>query len=148
MLFGLVVPGTRTYLTIGHSGGHSSGVCYKCTQNDGNLCGGYCARDADDYYHYYWLWNLDDLLAVKAGSKASHDVRPYDYGEFPTPFATGAFGGGTYDERSGLLFLTVQKADRAQGTYSNPPVVVAFSFDVPESGRSTVAPANYLLLQQ
>lgn len=145
VVYGMVVPGTRTYLTLGQSGGHQSGVCYKCTQNNGNLCGGYCANDAEDYYHYYWLWDIDDLVKVKNGLKNSYDVKPYDYGEFFTPFATNAFGGGTYDPVSGLLYLTVQKADRQQGTYSNPPVVVAFSFDLVQA--STVAPANFLLLK-
>lgn len=144
VVYGLVVPGTRTYLTIGQSGGHESGVCYKCTQNNGNLCGGYCANDAADYYHYYWLWDVNDLVAVKNGQKNSHDVQPYSHGEFPTPFATNQFGGGTYDPGTDLLYLTVQRADRLQGTYSNPPVVVAFSFEVKRN--MVVAPANYLLL--
>lgn len=148
VIYGFIVPGTRTYLTIGQSGGHSSGVCYKCTQNNGNLCGGYCANDAEDYYHYYWLWDVDDLVAVKKGQKQSYAVRPYDYGEFPTPFATNSFGGGTYDPTSKRLYLTVQKADRQQGTYSNPPVVVAFSFDLGTSESATVAPVNFLLLQE
>lgn len=143
-IYGFVVPGTRTYLTIGQSGGHNSGVCYKCTQNNGNLCGGYCANDASDYYHFYWLFDVNDLIAVKKGRKNSYDVRPYDYGEFPTPFDTNYFGGGTFDPGSNILYLTVQKADRLQGTYSNPPVVVTFSFDNTE--KQTVSPANFILL--
>jgi len=143
VVYGFVVPGTRSYLTIGESGGHESGVCYKCTQNDGNLCGGYCANDAEDYYHFYWLWDVNDLVAVKNGSKNSYDVRPYEYGEFPTPFATNSFGGGTFDPGSNTLYLTIQKADRLQGTYSNPPVVATFSF----STRPTVTPANFILLK-
>lgn len=145
VVYGFIVPGTRSYLTIGESGGHNSGVCYKCTQNNGNLCGGYCAKDAEDYYHYYWLWDINDLVAVKQGKKKSYDVRPYQYGEFPTPFATNSFGGGTFDPTSNTLYLTVQKADRLQGTYSNPPVVVSFTFN--NTIGQTVAPANFLLLR-
>ncbi len=144
-VYGFIVPGTRTYLTIGQSGGHNSGVCYKCTQNDGNLCGGYCANDADDYYHFYWLYDVNDLVAVKNGTKKSYNVRPYEYGEFPTPFDTNDFGGGTFDPASNTLYLTVQKADRLQGTYSNPPVVVTFSFDI--TREQTVAPSNFILLK-
>ncbi len=148
VVYGFIVPGTRTYLTIGQSGGHESGVCYKCTQNNSNLCGGYCANDAEDYYHYYWLWDINDMVSVKNGNKNSYDIRPYAYGEFPTPFATNSFGGGSFDPNSNTLYLTVQKADRLQGTYSNPPVVVTFSFDtsVATEGQ-VVAPANYLLLK-
>lgn len=146
-VYGFIVPGTRTYLTIGHSGGHASGVCYKCTQSDGNTCGGYCANDAEDYAHYYWLWDVNDMVAVKNGTKNSYDIRPYEYGEFPTPFATDSFGGGTFDPDSNTLYLTVQAADRDQGTYSNPPVVVTFGFAAETSRQATMAPINFLLLQ-
>jgi hypothetical protein len=144
VVYGIIVPGTRTYLTLGQSGGHASGVCYKCTQDNGNLCGGYCAPDSQDYYHYYWLWDLDDLIAVKNGEMNGFDVRPYEYGEFPTPFATNSFGGGSFDPDTGILYLTVQKADRAQGTYSNPPIVVTFSFNT--AGRVGLIPIMELLL--
>ncbi len=149
VVYGMVVPGTRTYLTIGQSGGHESGVCYKCTQNTGHLCGGYCAPDAEDYYHYYWLWDLQDLIDVKNGSKNSYDIRPYEYGEFTTPFATNNFGGGTYDPVGKLLYLSVLKADREQGTYSNPPVIVAFSFNVSDDPdpEHIETPKNLLLLK-
>jgi hypothetical protein len=89
-----------------------------------------------------------DLLAVKNGTTPAYAVRPYEYGEFPTPFATNAFGGGTFDSRSGLLYLTVQKADRLQGTYSNPPIVVAFGFAVEQGGAAATAPVNLLLLSE
>ena len=139
--YGFIAPGTRTYVTIGYSGGHASGVCYKCTQNNGNLCGGYCAADHTDYYHYYWLWDVADLLKVKNGEIQAHSVRPYQYGILPTPFSTSEIGGGTFDPISGLLYLTVQRADNQQGQYSNPPVVVAYRFDpdTPEPKRRTPA---------
>ena len=126
--YGLIVPGTRSYLTLGYSGGHASGVCYKCTQDSGHQCGGYCAPEADDYDQFYWLWDVNDLIAVRNGQLQPFEVRPYDYGPFPTPFQTSErqLGGGTFDPDSGLLYLTVQRADRAQGTYANPPVVVAY----------------------
>lgn len=125
VVYGLIVPGTRTYMTIGYSGGHESGVCYKC-----NSCGGYCARSSSDYQHYYWLFDVADLLEVKQGSRSPSSVRPYDWGEFPTPFRTREIGGGSYDQTTGLLYLTVQRADTQQGAYTNPPVVVAYSFAV------------------
>ncbi|MBN1515117.1 hypothetical protein JXA32_00970 [Candidatus Sumerlaeota bacterium] len=130
--YGLIVPGTRTYITFGYSGGHVSGVCYKCTQDDGNLCGGYCAYEADDYYQYCWLWDVNDLIKVRQGRINSYDVRPYEYGKFPTPFecSTHEIGGGAYDVESGKLYLTIQRADSEQGTYSNPPIVVVFRFEM------------------
>lgn len=129
--FGMIVPGTRTYLTLGFTGGIASGVCYKCTQTSGRLCGGYCAPDAADYSQYYWLWDVNDLARVKNGQLEPHAVRPYDYGKFSTPFqgeSPRPIGGGSYDPGSGILYLTVEGADRAQGAYSNPPVVVVYGF--------------------
>ncbi len=84
--YGVIVPGTRTYLTVGYSGGHTSGVCYKCTQSNGNLCGGYCAPDADDYYQYYWLWDLEDLVAVRNRIMQPFEVVPYHHGILNTAF--------------------------------------------------------------
>ena len=127
-VFGMIVPGTRTYLTLGHSGGHLSGVCYKCEQDDGNLCGGYCAPDSDDYYLYYWLWDVNDLLAVKEGTLESYAVRPYEYGEFEAPFGVTSLGGGSFDPQTGSLYLSFQRADREQGQYANPPVIGIYSF--------------------
>ena len=49
--YGFIVPGTRTYLTMGSSGGHNSGIGYKAKQNNGNVCGGPCAYDVNDYYN-------------------------------------------------------------------------------------------------
>ena len=130
--YGIILPGTRSYLTLGYSGGHVSGVCYKCTQSNGNLCGGYCAPDPSDYYQYYWLWDVNDLLDVKNGVINSYDVLPYAYGEFNTPFenSTKKIGGGSFDTNTNLLYLSIQKADLIQGTYANPPVIVQFGYTV------------------
>jgi len=131
-VYGFVVPGTRTYLTIGNSGGHSSGVCYKCTQDNGNLCGGYCTPVASDNYQYYWLWDLKDLIAVKNGVLEAHEVYPYDYGLFSSPFQAGSMrriGGGSFDPITGNLYLSIQKGDTEQGTYARPPVIVVYKVD-------------------
>lgn len=130
--FGVIVPNTRTYATFGFSGGHQSGVCYKCTQSNGNLCGGYCAPDANDYQQMFWFWDVNDLLKVKNGEIAAHTVRPYAHGALPTPFenAEHQIGGGSFDPASNRLFLSIQKADTAQGPYANPPVIVVYRFAI------------------
>jgi hypothetical protein len=142
-VYGFIAPGTRTYVTLGQSGGHASGVCYKCTQNNGNLCGGYCAPDAEDYYLYYWLWDVNDLLKVKAGQMNAYDVRPYEYGEFPAVFNTSSLGGGSFDPDSGMLYLTLQRADDEQGDYDNPPVVAAYIFASDPQRSPRRAPADW-----
>ncbi len=127
-VFGIIIPGTRTYATFGHSGGNESGIGYKIVQDNGKRSGGYSSRAVRDNYHYYWLWDVNDLARVKAGKMNSFDVRPYEYGIFRTPFADSShkLGGGAFDPSTGRIYLTAQKADNKQGTYANPPVVVAY----------------------
>ncbi len=140
--YGFIPPRSTTYFTIGSSGGYQSGVSYKCQPaNTESNCGGYCAQDANDKYAYFWLWDVRDFLMVKEGSMNSYDVRPYDYGEFILPFDSPQIGGGTYDPESGLLYLTLQRADRLQGTYYNPPIV-ALDAAGNESGQSLAASAR------
>lgn len=130
--YGFIVPGTRTYVTLGHSAGHDSGVCYKCVQQGKeNPCGGYCANDPNDYYTFYWLWDVEDLAAVKAGSKLPHEVRPYDYGRWDIPFASRNLGGASFDPASNRLYVTAQTADREQGSYSNPPIIMVYEVNAP-----------------
>ena len=125
---GFIPPGTRSYITFGHSGGHNSSVCYKCIP-DGRTdsCGGYCAKDPGDYYLMYWLWDVQDLVDVRNGVKVPYSLRPYDYGVFEAPFAGRSFGGGSYDPVSNRLYLTLQRADHDQGAYSNPPIILVYS---------------------
>lgn len=139
--YGFIIPGTRTYLTLGQSGGHHSGVCYKCTQDDDNLCGGYCSPEAADNYQYYWMWDVQDLIDVKNGLQEPHDVRPYDYGIFDTPFDDiyHGIGGGSFDPATGNLYLTIQKADTEQGTYARPPVVVVYGTNSVVSSVGNIA---------
>ncbi len=139
--YGMIVPGTRTYLTLGSSGGHNSGIGYKPMQNNGYECPGPCAYDADDYYNYYWLWDVNDLLDVKNGLKAPHDLRPYDYGEFNVPFQTDFLTqtpefhpifGGTFDPINNVLYLAVSDG-ASTGPFSKVPVILTYSLDAEES---------------
>lgn len=124
--YGFVVPSSSTYVTIGYSGGHQSGVCYKCTQDDGNLCGGYCTPLVADNYTYYWMWDMKDLVKVKQGEVLPSKVRPYAHGAFPVPFNTKKISGGSFDPTSKRLFLTLDRADNEQGQWSNPPVIAVY----------------------
>ncbi len=127
-VYGVIVPGTRTYATFGHSGGNESGVGYKIVQDNGRRTGGYSSYVVKDNYHYYWLWDLSDLVQVRAGEMEPHEVRPYEHGVFRTPFSDPShqLGGGAFDASTGRIYLTAQKADREQGRYANPPVVMAY----------------------
>jgi hypothetical protein len=128
--FGFIVPGTKTYLTLGSSGGHQSGIGYKIAQNNGDLCGGYCSYDAEDNYNYYWLWDLDDLVAVKNGSLSPNRIKPYESGELNLPFQRNdeliRVGGASFDPVRELLYISLLKANNTLGQYNNPPVIVAY----------------------
>jgi hypothetical protein len=133
-VYGIVVPETSTYLTIGNSGGHTSSVCYKCSQNNGSLCGGYCSPDTADYYNYYWLWNIHDMLKVKEGSINPYDPKPYDYGVLEVPYHETRhydFGGASYDPVSNRLFISLLKGDNLSalaGNYSRVPLILVYEF--------------------
>jgi hypothetical protein len=132
-VFGFIVPGTRTYVTLGQSGGHAdTGVCYKCVPiGETAECGGYCSVDPEDYSVYYWFYDVEDLVSVAEGRAAPHELRPYAHGPIEIPFDRDQIGGGAYDAASGLLYLTVQAADDGQGEYANPPVIVAYRIRTP-----------------
>lgn len=140
-VYGFVVPGTRTYMVVGHSGGMTSGVGYKITQDTGEVCGGPCAYKASDYDNFYWLFDMNDLLKVKAGKIASYSVVPYAYGRMSVPYAKNgynAFSGGTYDPAKGLLYVTLERGQVFE--YSWVPTVVAFKVNADTSGGELSAP--------
>lgn len=137
--YGFIPPGTRTYVTLGYSGGHKTGICYKCEQDNGEVCGGYCTPEVSDNYFYYWLWDLNELVNVKNGKINSYAVRPYEYGQFPTVYDSFRIGGGTFDSETGRLYLSFLKADRLQGTYRNPPIIAAYQF---ASENQPLSPQN------
>lgn len=151
--YGFIVPGTRTYFTVGASGGHNFGIGYKAKQSNGHIAGGPCAYDASDYYNYYWLWDVNDLLAVKNGTKNEYDIRPYAYGEFDVPFQydnykdTAEFHeiiGGCYDKESGLLYLTI-KNGLSISAYGYLPVIVAYKIDVPTESDQEIEQTDITL---
>tara|TARA_R110001606_G_scaffold176841_3_gene323367 strand:- start:6411 stop:8099 length:1689 start_codon:yes stop_codon:yes gene_type:complete len=125
--YGFIIPGTSTYMTIGGSGGHKSGVGYKIKQDDGHICGGYCANSASDYSSYFWLWDVKELLKVKQGLNKAYDLRPYDYGVFPTPLANkrARVGGAAFAEHSGRLYLSFPGADQLS-KYPRPPLILVY----------------------
>ncbi|MCZ6820480.1 MAG: hypothetical protein O7G31_13460 [Calditrichaeota bacterium] len=124
--YGFIIPNSRSYLTIGHSGGHNGGIGYKITQDNGNQCGGYCSRIASDNYNYYWLWDINDLVRVKEGKVSPSSVRPYAFGQLPMPFQQSGFNeisGASFDSESGRLYVSLDGA----GSGESSPVFAVFS---------------------
>ena len=127
--YGFIVPGTRSYITVGKSAGHHSGIGYKIIQNDGTRCGGPCPFDAKDYYSYYWVWDIADLIRVKHGLMQPHDMRPYAYGEWEIPLNVGKYGvsGGSFDLVSKRLILSISDGDRLN-KYARLPLFIVFDY--------------------
>ena len=128
--FGFFVPGTKTFAVLGSSAGIDSGIGYKITQTNGNLCGGYCAYDPDDQYNYYWLYNIDDII----GAEEVSEPRPYSYGKISLPFDdNGRYRviGGTVDTATNTLYISLYGAGRV-GRYDTPPLILTYSLDRPQ----------------
>ena len=122
---GFIAPGTSTFVVLGEIGGTRSGIGYKITQDDGNLCGGYCAYDADDYDNAYWLFDVHDIVAADD----VHLPHPYSYGTWSVPFDDGGSHriiGGTFDPTGATLYLALGSAGQV-GTYDRPPLILAYS---------------------
>lgn len=123
-VYAFIIPGTRTFAVFGSSGGVDSGIGYKITQDDGNLCGGYCSYAAADNYNYYWFFDLDEILA--AGEV--WQPRPYAYGRWSVPFdddGAHEIQGGAFDPVNATLYLALEGAGRV-GDYDYTPLIVVF----------------------
>ncbi len=131
--YGFIAPNSRTYVTLGKSGGHESGIGYKIQQEgeEGALCAGPCPVHVDDQYAYYWLWDVNDLIKVKNKELESHEVKPYEYGKFAIPDEIDALGigGGAFDSVNNMLYVSIPKADTLKD-YSVRPVFLAYRFDI------------------
>ena len=123
--FGFIVPGTSTFLVVGETGGTRSGIGYKIEQDNGNLCGGYCAYEHDDADNAFWLFDVNEILAADE----VHLPQPYAFGTWSVPFDAGGAHpiiGGTFDPATATLYLALEHAGRV-GTYDRPPLIVAFA---------------------
>lgn len=132
--YGFIIPGSSTYAVFGHSGGHESGIGYKITQDNGNLCGGPCPYSAGDIYNYYWLWDANDFKKVLSGDLAPHQLMPYEYGRLDLEFdstpgrsGTNLMLGASYDYEKGLMYFLIGKADTLQSEYESAPIMVVYS---------------------
>jgi hypothetical protein len=109
---GLAVPnGRRSALFIGRHG--TGAVCY----GDGSECNDpadqYKGYHAYPYVYYVWAYDLQELAAVKNGSKQAWDVKPYAMWPLNLPFADAAhmIEGAAFDPATSRLFISAGNAD-------------------------------------
>jgi hypothetical protein len=122
--YGFIVPGTELFMAVGKSGGIHSGMGYKITQTNGNVCGGQCTYDADDNYNYFWLFDINQIL----DADEPWLVQPVSYGKWSHPYDNGGSHqvlGATYNDTTSTLYLSLSNAGRI-GEYDRPPLIVAY----------------------
>ena len=122
-----ILAGTRTALYVGRTG--TGPICYGIGTNNQSIVGTmspdgavYCYDPTNDaksqhnypYQYQIWAYDLNDLAAVKAGTKQPWDVKPYGVWPFGLPFAATSMriGGIGYDASRQLLYVSQLHADR------------------------------------
>jgi hypothetical protein len=131
-----IIAGTRTVLFFGRNG--TGPFCYGNGTSDPRLVGTrgpdneiYCfdpttpakGQHAYPYQYQIWAYDLNDLAAVKAGTKQPWDVMPYGVWPFslPTPEPMVRIGGVGYDSSRQLLYVSQLLAD--QDGYGYRPII-------------------------
>lgn len=121
-------PGTRTLLFVG---GHGTGrYCYGTMQECGNdtALPDVKGPHAQPYRYQIWAYDVNDLVAVKNGQRATHSPRPY--GVWPLSGMPNSgnptIAGAGYDPETGRLYIT-------QDYYDKPRVEV---WEIKVSGQS------------
>lgn len=131
------VPGTRTIMGIGHGWIGTdidpdplNTIKYKdgvVTDIEGNSnYGGYFAYKTYNYQNRYWLWDADDLIAVRNGERPANSVRPYEFGpldNFPfcDPYRRNNLIGGAALLPDNTVAFSTQRG--AQSRFTASPTV-------------------------
>lgn len=128
--YGFIHPDKKHYVVIGNSGGHKSGIGYKITQNNGNTCGGPCAYDAKDYYNYFWLFKVEDLIKARQKNIRPHMLKPVKVGELDVPFQSKKkvrkIIGADFDFNNNRLWMLIESVDYSQSEFESAPVMVVY----------------------
>jgi hypothetical protein len=131
-----IIAGTRTALFFGRNG--IGPFCYGNGTSNQSLVGTrgpdneiYCydpttpakGQHAYPYQYQIWAYDLNDLAAVRAGTKQPWDVMPYGVlpFTFPTPEPMVRIGGVGYDSSRQLLYISQLLAD--QDGYGYRPII-------------------------
>jgi hypothetical protein len=125
--YGFIVPNSDIFMVVGHHGGLHSGVGYKITQDNGNVCGGGCPKSADDYYNYFWLFSIQDILSAQN----TYSIQPISYGKWSHPYDNKGLNkllGATYDSVNNRLFVSLGNAGSV-GKYDRPPLILAYKVE-------------------
>lgn len=137
------VEGTDTILFVGTTG--KGQYCYGGSECSDPMYSEYKGVHAYPYVHYMWAYDVDDLAAVKAGTKQMWDVLPYAHWELPNIGAVvdeWSATGMAFDPAAKLLY--VLKARESNGAIW--PQIHVYSVNVTAATTSTPPPAPNSLI--
>ncbi|CAB9496550.1 expressed unknown protein [Seminavis robusta] len=122
------------FCVIGITAGLESGIGYKVIQENGHECGGPCPFVSDDWYNYYWLYHVQEIV----NASFVWDPRPFAYGVWELPYyvtvpSEHRIIGGTVDEERGILFVALANAGKLD-EYDQPPLILMF--DILEANQT------------
>lgn len=139
-----LIGGTRTALFVGRNGlgsycyGNGSSVesqHLSASPDGSHYCYDPTASDKGTHAYPYrfqiWAYDLNDMAAVRAGTKQPWDVLPYGVWpfDFPTFEKQVRIGGVTYDAERQLLYVAQLLADK--DGYQSRPIIHVFQLDLP-----------------
>ncbi len=153
---GVVFPeGTRSVLFFGRQG--QGPFCYGPGTSDQSLAGTpapggvdlYCYDPTDaskgthsyPYAYQVWAYDVNDLVAVKAGQKQPWAIRPYVTWNLTLPFGNDSalLGGAAWDPQTRRLYLSILYADDVR------PVIHVLTIGGASSVTPPAAPTNFLV---
>ena len=96
--------------------------------------GGYEGNHAYPYVYYVWAYDLNDLAAVRAGSKMPWAIRPYATWALSSPFSVPPFvaeslSSAAYDPATQTIYLVQHDADWQN--FDGFPLVLAYKVVTP-----------------
>ena len=129
--YGFIEPTGKYYVLVGNSGGHHSSIGYKIKPKNGKQCGGPCAFNAKDYYNYYWIFAVEDLLAVQNKERFPSAIQPVKVGKLDVPFQphNGKLKkviGADFDYVNNKLWMLIENVDYSQSEFETAPVMVVY----------------------
>jgi hypothetical protein len=139
-----VIAGSRTVLYFGNNG--MGPYCYGIGTADPALAGTttpegehFCydptaqakGQHAYPYRYQVWAYDLNDLAAVKAGTKQPWEIVPYGVWPitFPTPSPRTVLGGVAYDAERQIVYVAQMSADNC--CLAEAAVIHAFRLNLP-----------------
>ena len=103
------------------------------------------------YESKIWLYDANDVLAVKAGTKEYWEVIPYDMIYLDMPFSSQNLmkdiEGVAYDPTTQRLFISQFLTDRWADQYEPNPIIHVYSLDISQNIQNNIFPPRTLRLK-